>query len=113
MMLNLTVTVTGEYVDPLTRRVEVPQAGISGGNPGIVDVTTTESTLDFGDIAPGLVVLENLDEDNFVSWGFDTGSLPGRLLPNKVPTVIYVDSATIYVEADTATCRIKVTGYDA
>lgn len=110
--VSVSVRVTGDVVPPVyTGSIEVAQSGVGGGNPGLVDVGTTEETLAFGDIAPGLVLLQNLDDTNVVEWGFATTVRPGRLLPNKPPTLIYVSSATIFVKADTAACKVRVLGY--
>lgn len=87
------------------------QATQRGGNPGVVDVTTSESTIDFGDCVPGFVEMVNLDTTNFVQVGFSTGVYGFRLLADGGPALFYLETgATVYVLADTATCKVRVTG---
>jgi hypothetical protein len=114
MSLQISLTVRGDNIDPVAvPSTTITQAGLGGGNPGMKDVGTTEETVDFGDVTPGLVVLSNTDATNFVEWGFSTGVRPGRLLPNGAPTVIHLSGGTLYVRANAAACRIKVRGYEA
>ena len=100
-------------------RLTVAQTASGGGNPGIIDVTTSEYTLSFGDVSPGLVLIYNLDNTNYVDWGVATGVYPFRLHPlaasssKGVPALIYRQSGTIYLLANTATCKVLVLGYDA
>lgn len=87
------------------------QTTARGGNPGTVDVGTTEETVSFGDCVPGFVEMVNLDATNFVQVGFSTGVYGFRLLANGGPALIYLETgATMYVKADTATCKVRITG---
>jgi hypothetical protein len=112
MSIDISLTVRGDDVDPVVARATVAQAGLGGGNPGMVDVGTSEETISFGDLTPGVVILTNTDATNFVEWGFSTGVRPGRLRPGGVPTLVYLSGATLYVRANAAACRIKVTGFE-
>lgn len=126
-MLRVTVGVTATSNDQVypypgltPQRFDVAQTTQGGGGPGEVTVGTTEETISFGDIAPGLIVLENTDATNFVEWGFSTGVRPGRLYPRTgdatskaCRTEIQVASGTtIYIKADTASCKVLVLGYN-
>lgn len=98
--LNVSRQATATRFDQTTAR---------GGGPGTVDVGTTEESIDFGDTVPGFVELKNLDDTNFVQVGFSTGVYGFRLLAGGGPALFYLESgATLYVKADTATCRIQV-----
>ena len=87
------------------------QTTARGGNPGTVDVGTTEETISFGDCVPGFVEMVNLDATNFIQVGFSTTVYGFRLLAGGGPALIYLETgATLYVKADTAACKVRVTG---
>lgn len=119
--VTLNSSVDGLQLPPYSSgRVLLAQSDEGGGNPGtVVVLEASEGTIDFGDVTPGAVIIENLDDTNFVEWGFATGVRPGRIPPRPAggrgfPTLIYLDSsATLYVKADTADCKILVAGYNA
>jgi hypothetical protein len=123
-MIDLTITlnpsIDGLGLPPFSSgRLQVFQTAEGGGNPGIIDVTTSEVTVSFGSVTPGLVLVYNLDDTNFVEMGFATGvyplQLPPRLATNSkaAPAVFTRQSGTLYLKADTATCKVLVLGYDA
>jgi hypothetical protein len=123
-MIDLTITlnpsIDGLSLPPFSSgRLQVFQTAEGGGNPGIIDVTTSEVTVSFGSVTPGLIVLYNLDDTNFVEMGFATGvyplQLPARLATNSkaAPAVFTRQSGSLFLKADTATCKVLVLGYDA
>jgi hypothetical protein len=123
-MIDLTITlnpsIDGLSLPPFSSgRLQVFQTNEGGGNPGIIDVTTSEVTVSFGSVTPGLIVLYNLDDTNFVEMGFATGvyplQLPPRLATNSkaAPAVFTRQSGSLFLKADTATCKVLVLGYDA
>lgn len=98
--LNASRTPTSARFDQTTPR---------GGGPGTVDVGTSEGTIDFGAIVPGWVEMINLDVDNFVQVGFSTGVYGFRLPPAGGSAIFFLEtSATVYVKADTAACKVQV-----
>ena len=118
--LTINPTVDGISLPPfVSGRLSVSQTTEGGGNPGLLSVTTSEVTLSFGSVTPGVVLLYNLDETNFVEWGVATGVYPFRLPPRLAsnskacPALVTRQSGTIYLKADTATCRVLVLGYDS
>lgn len=120
LTLNLSPTDGTFSLPPFTSgRIELTQATSGGGNPGIVSVGTSEETISFGDVTPGLVMLYNLDATNYVEWGVATGVYPFRLRPKLtatnygVPNLVYINSGTIYIRANTAACKVLVLGYTA
>lgn len=79
----------------------------------VVAVGTSEESVDFGDITPGLVILENLDATNFVEWTTVTTNYDQKLLPNNDRAMFRFSSTqTLYVKADTASCNILVTAFN-
>lgn len=86
------------------------QTTARGGNPGVVDVGTSEETISFGDCVPGWTEFENLDTTNYVQVGFSTTVYGFRLLANGGKAIVYLESgATVYVKANTAACKVKIT----
>jgi hypothetical protein len=123
MAIDLTVTlnpsIDGLSLPPFSSgRLQVFQTTEGGGNPGLLNVTTSEVTVSFGSVTPGLVLLYNLDETNFVEVGFATGVYPLRLPPRlasnskAAPAVFTRQSGSLFLKADTATCKVLVLGYD-
>ena len=78
----------------------------------ILDIGTSEETLSFGDIATkGEVVLYNRDATNYVSWGFTTGQLKGKLNPGKFAFLTMDNSGDLIVQANNAACKVKFIAY--
>lgn len=102
----------GDLTVPSTNKTrKFNQTTQRGGNPGTVDVGTSEETISFGDCVPGFVEIVNLDATNFVQLGFSTGVYGMRLLANGGPALFYLETgATIYAKADTAEVRLRITG---
>lgn len=102
-------------------QIQVDLTGDGGGNPGLVSVGTTEETISFGDVSPGLVLIRNLDSTNFVSYGIynsgdTTSTLRGKLLPDDVVHVLRLDasgSQELRMKADTAACKVEILGFEA
>lgn len=75
-----------------------------------VDVATSETTVDFGDITPGLVMLKNLDATNFTDWTTDTGDYNHTLDPNGDTALFRLKGTqTLFLKADTAPTKVQVT----
>jgi hypothetical protein len=102
----------GDLEIPTTTKTrQFDQTTQRGGNPGTVDVGTTEETISFGDCVPGFVEMVNLDGTNFVQVGFSTGVYGFRLIAGGGPALLYLETgAILYAKADTATCKVRVTG---
>jgi hypothetical protein len=120
LTLTLNPTIDGMSLPPFSSgRLTIAQTSEGGGNPGLVDVTTSELTLSFGSVSPGGIVLLNLDDTNYVEWGTATGVYDFRLHPNTglatskhAPHFVQRQSGTIYLKANTATCKVLILGYD-
>jgi hypothetical protein len=124
MALTVTVNLTatdGTFALPpfSSGRIALTQATDGGGNPGVISVGTTEETVTFDSVTPGLVLMYNLDATNYVEWGVATGVYPFRLRPKLtavnygVPNLVYINSGTLYLKANTAACRVLILGYNA
>ena len=92
------------------------QAGDGGGNPGVVALTTSEVNIDFGDITPGYVVMQNLDDTNSVNLGQDdagTMKTIGEIEPGGFAMFKLATGQTLRMAAATGTADVLVKGYDA
>lgn len=79
-----------------------------------VDAATTETTVDFGDVSPGMILLENLDSTNYCEYTTVTGNYDLKLLAGGGKALIQFSGAqTLYLKANTATCKIQVTGINS
>lgn len=86
------------------------QSTARGGGPGVVDVGTSEETISFGDCVPGFIELVNLDATNYVNWGNVTGNLDQKLQANGGVAIFELDTGgTLIMQADTATCKVRIT----
>jgi len=96
------------------------QRSITQTNPGYIDmivtIGTTEETLSFGDLGTvGIVTITNLDATNYVELGFSTGVYGDKLTAAKYVPHTYErnGSATFYLKANTAACKVHVIAYEA
>jgi hypothetical protein len=81
----------------------------------VLDIGTSAETISFGDIATkGMVVLQNLDSTNYVTYGPDsTGQVTlGRLNAGEIAAFRMDDSATLKATADTATVKMRMIAYE-
>lgn len=112
LQLTLRVGHTKEPKDPWAWSgvIQATQTG-KGVYANTVSAATTGTDLSFGGITPGLVMLVNLDDTNFVNWGMsDGGTLkaPGILYPTtRWPAMFFAKPGeTIRLQADTAACEV-------
>lgn len=86
------------------------QTTARGGGPGVLDIGTSEETITFGDCVPGYIEMVNLDASNFVTWGNVTANLDQKLSANGGRALFeMVSGGVLIMEADTATCKVKIT----
>lgn len=87
-------------------------AGDGGGNPGLVEIGTSEEAIALGDITtPGWLWAKNLDPTNYVEWGPYDGAameLCGRMEAGE-PILFRLApaSVTLYMKANTAPCKVQ------
>lgn len=85
------------------------QAAIGGPTPGYITVGTVEESVAFGELSTvGWVFIENLDDTNYVQWGFASGVYGGRLEAGEPALFRLEPSTTLYLKANTADCKVNV-----
>ena len=96
---------------PSTQKTtQFDQTTARGGGPGSVDVATSETTVEFGDIVPGFVEVVNLDATNYVDYGVVTGQLGFRLRANGGRGLFELGpSEALIMQANTAACKVQIT----
>ena len=92
---------------------DADQAGVGGGNPGVVDIGTGDEAIDFGDLtgALGWALIRNTDATNFVEYGPEaSGSLAvfGKLLPGEATLIRLSPLITMRARADAAVVRMSI-----
>ena len=97
---------------PMVRK-QITQTG-AGQYDVKPSIGTSEESITFTDIATnGFCILVNLDTTNYVEWGFSTGVYGGRMRALEPAGPFRVNAgATIYLKANTATCRVRVIMYE-
>lgn len=100
----------GSFYDSITvSNKEVVQTTPGGGNPGTLQISTGEDNVTFGDMnAPGWVFIQNLDDTNYVEWGFATGVYGGKLEPGEFAVFRLTTGAGLFLSADTAACYVNI-----
>ena len=94
------------------------QTTAAGGNPGVVTIGTSEEDISFGDLTdPGVCILQNLDDTNWVEYGKKDGSgnmqAIGVLRAEGLPHLIELrNGATLRMKADTASCKVLILAQD-
>jgi len=118
--INSTLTfavVNGTYTDNPTIQAEnLVQTTEGGGNPGYVNVGTSEEDISFGDVTPGMVIIENLDATNYVTYGPKSGGsmiLFGKIPAGGVHKMQLGAAVTLRMKADTAAVNLRIRGYNA
>jgi hypothetical protein len=113
--LNLNVT-NGNFSDRFQGgTISIDQASVGGGNPGTVTIGTSEEDISFGDVAPGIVAVKNLDETNYVEWGPKSGSsmvLVGPIMPGEVAFFRADPTTILRMKAHTAPVNVLIKGYN-
>jgi len=93
--------------DPLA--LSVTQNAVGGPTPGYVTIGTSEESYAFPEIATlGWFMMRNLDETNYVDWGFSTGVYGGRLQPGEWALFRFKPSTTLYLKANSAACKMQL-----
>jgi hypothetical protein len=90
------------------------QTTAKGGNPGTVALASgVEEDIAFGDVTPGEVFIQNLDDTAIVTYGPKSGGALvdfNQIGPGEHKTMTMVAGATLRVRAD-AICSIYVAGF--
>lgn len=115
--ISVTVKVdNGNYSYKRALSGRFDQTNPRGGNPGVVTIGTSETTISFGSLStPRVALFQNLDDTNFVEIGPDSTGLVEfiKLLPGQFAVLPLADSVTVKAKADTAACDLLVEVQDA
>jgi len=91
----------------------INQSAVGGPTPGAIVVGTTEESTAFPELTTeGWLFMQNLDATNYVQWGFSTGVYGGRLRPGETAMFRMEPSLTLFLRANTASCRCLVYGFE-
>jgi len=92
------------------------QAAIGGGNPGTVDVGTSEEVIALGDITTeGWCIIQNLDTTNYVDWGPTSGGSMvqvGRLEAGEFACLRLYPGLTLRMQANTSACKVEINVFE-
>lgn len=90
----------------------INQAAVGGPTPGYFTLGTSEEVIAFGELSTkGVCVMQNLDDTNYVEWGFSTGVYGGKILPGEAYG-IRLNATSLYMKAHTSACKVLVKGYE-
>ncbi|MBU0599063.1 hypothetical protein KKF61_08840 [Patescibacteria group bacterium] len=98
---------------PQSVSLQIDQAAIGrAGHAQSIGFAAAE-IVDFGDIATnGYLVMRNLDDTNYVTWGPDNGvagiQVMGKLKPGEVAIFRVAPTIVMYAQADTAAVLLDV-----
>lgn len=111
-------TTKGSYSDQSRGSFVADQVGSGGGNPGVIDVSTSGQLIDAGDISStkGIGSIQNLDDTNYVDVGPEcNGSISPtiRVLPGESWPLRFVPDVSLMIRANAAPCRVLVSINDA
>lgn len=85
------------------------QTAQGGPTPGTKSIGTSEESEAFAELSTlGWVAMANLDDTNYVEWGFATGVYGGRLEAGESAMFRLNPSTTLYLKADTAACNVSI-----
>lgn len=114
MSLNCSVENDAFRDDPNITPISFDQTLVGGGNPGMVDIGTSEEDISFGDITPGFVIIQNMDATNYVQIGPKSGGAMiayQKIRPGRFALIELDAGVTMRAKANTATVRLRIRGY--
>ena len=106
--LNLEKSAHKEAFNP--GAIQLDQTGV-GGHFTVVNVGTSEENMPTGDVTTeGLLVLQNLDSTNYVTWGPDSSGMVaiGRIEAGEFAFIRMEPGQTLRWQANTAACNVKM-----
>lgn len=95
-------------INQATTTTKFDQTIKRGGQPGVIEIGTSEETVSFTDITPGWAIIKNLDDTNFVDFGFSAGVYGLTLPPNATIIVKFKAGMTLYALADTDPVDVQI-----
>jgi hypothetical protein len=93
----------------------IDMTGSGGPTPGFITVGTSEESTAFPELTTeGWLLMQNLDETNYVQWGFSTGVYGGRMNAGETAGPFRMEPGlTLYLKANTAACKCQISGFEA
>ena len=101
---------------PASAPEQLTQTAEGGGNPGYVNIGTSEEDIAFVDVSPRVVIIENLDATNFVEFGPKSGGAMiafGRIEPGSFAKLSLKSGVTLRMKADSVAVNCRIRGYNA
>ena len=90
------------------------QAVPGGPAVGMVQIGTSEETVAFTELTTeGWMIMQNLDDTNYVEWGFSTGVYGGRMRAGEPGLFRLNAGTTLYMRANTASCRVRISALES
>lgn len=115
--MSLKVVVTnGEYAYTRALSYTKDQTNGRGGNPGVVTIATSDTTVAFGSLTtPRVCIFKNLDDTNYVEFGPDATGMVAfmRLGPGESAMLPIANSVTVVGKANTASVDVLIECQDA
>ena len=114
--LNWTFSIQGDnYNESYSGSVTVDNIIEGGGNPGAIDVTTGETTIDLTGISnPRLALVSNLSDTNSVFIGPERSGLveAHKLLPGDQIPIPLTPNTTYICRTENGTARIQFLAFN-
>lgn len=88
------------------------QSAQGGGGPGTIEVATSDTTIPLANLeTPGWCWIRNLDDENCVEFGPDSGGVMvtfGKLKPGECALFRLAPTTAFKAKANTAPCKMQV-----
>lgn len=113
--INVSLNVDkGNISEKFSKGYTADQTGEGGPSPGYVVIGTSEEEIDFAELGTtGWVIMQNVDDTNYVEWGFSTTVYGGRMLAGETAGPFRSNNTSIFVKANTAACGVIFKAYEA
>ncbi len=103
---------------PVTFSDDIDAAAPTGPSPGSMAIATAGTDVAFGQLTtPGLAVLSNLDDTNFVEYGVKTGGTFYELGEIKPGTHVVLrfsrNLSDFHMKANTGACECVISAFEA
>lgn len=113
--INASIAVNnGNSVDKFARSYAADQAVVGGPVNGFQTIGTSEEEVALAELSTkGWCIIQNLDATNFVEWGFSTGVYGGKMLAGETAGPFRLNSTSLFLKSDTASCKVVIRAYEA
>lgn len=113
--INASIAVNnGNLKDSFAKSYTADQSAVGGPTNGFQTIGTSEEEVALAELSTkGWCIIQNLDDTNFVEWGFSTGVYGGKMLAGETAGPFRLNSTSLFLKADTAACKVVVRAYEA